>query len=70
MKTTLKSTDNCVNLLTIQGVTRRDMEDVAAWMGACGLTEKETDDGCARLLSDGEYSFSSLESRVSVFFST
>lgn len=46
------------------------MEDVAAWMGACGLTEKETDDGCARLLSDGEYSFSSLESRVSVFFST
>lgn len=68
MKTTLESIENCVNRLTIKDVTHRDMNNVVAWMDACGLDEKEREDGYSRLVSDGEYSFSNIEYRVSAYF--
>lgn len=68
MKTTLESIDNRVNRLTVQDIKRNNMKDVAAWMFTCNLQEKERENGCFRLLSDGEYSFSNIECRVSVYF--
>ena len=68
MKTTLESIDNCVNRLTVQGIERNSMKDVAAWMFACDMQRDERENGCFRLMNDGKYSFSNIECRVTVYF--
>ena len=68
--TNLKPIEGGVSLLTIQGVTLLDIDEVDAWLYAIDFTPSERKNACRQLLSDGKYSVCNIEHRLEFVVST
>jgi len=66
MKTNLQPIGGGVNLLTLEGVTLTDLDDVDSWLFAIDIPPKERNEACLRILADGSFSVCNIEHRVEV----
>lgn len=66
MTTNLSYLNEKVNLLTLSGVTLIHMDEVDAWLYAIDLAPSERKAACLQILSDGSYTVSNIEHRVTV----
>lgn len=66
MTTNLRSIENGVNLLTIQGITIIDLDEVDSWLFAIDMLPKERHEACKQVLADGTFSVCNIEHRVEV----
>ena len=68
MTTRLSPIEDRVNLLRLSGITLIDLDEVAAWLNACGIAGRQVREACQQVMTDGTYSFSNIEHRVTLFF--
>ena len=66
MTTKLETIGNGVNLMTMNDVELRDLDNVNAWMFAFDLSLRERHAANCLLLGEGEYSFSNIKHRITV----
>lgn len=62
----LKSLDGGVNLLELCDVSHRSLRDVEVWLFAVGVPESQRKAACRQIMTDGFYSVSNIEYRLTV----
>lgn len=68
MNTRMKSINDRVNLLTVSGITLTDLDEVDAWLYALDMAETDRRSACRQIITDGSYSVSNIEHRVTLEF--
>lgn len=68
MNTRMKSINDRVNLLTVSGITLTDLDEVDAWLYALDMAETDRRAACRQIITDGSYSVSNIEHRVTLEF--
>lgn len=70
MTTNLHSIADGVNLLTMQGISVIDLDDVDSWLYSIDMLPKERHEACRQILADGSFSVCNIEHRVEVMCKT
>ena len=68
MKTWSSCLDDGVNLLTVSDVSLIDLDDVDSWLSAIGMEASERPSACRRIMTEGSYSVSNVEHRITLEF--
>ena len=68
MRTLISCLDDGVNLLTVSDVSLIDLDDVDSWLNAIGMEVSERPSACRRILTEGGYTVSNVEHRITLVF--
>lgn len=70
VRTNLIPIEDGVNLLSVQGVTLLDIDEVDSWLYAMDLLSSERKKACRQLLAEGSFSMCNIEHRVEMVCKT